>query len=54
MSLRLRYAEAETKMSPQLSKLCPRVEFKLMDLELVNDLGFLALHLKYCGTAAKL
>lgn len=54
MSLRLRSAEAETKMPPQLSKLCPRVECKLMDLESVDNLGFLPLYLKYCGTAAKL
>lgn len=47
MSLRLRSDEAETKM-------CPRVEFTLMDLESVDDLSFLVLHLKYFGKAAKL
>lgn len=47
MSLRLRSAEAETKMRP-------RVEMKLMDLESVDDLGFSVLHLKYCAKAAKL
>lgn len=42
LSLRLGSAEA---------KMCPRVEFKLMDLESVGNLAFLVLHLRCCGKA---